>query len=290
MTKISLDEPTHSRFVYPHLKRVVRLLKMVSQSQFGLRTYEFRRLRRLPRYVPTSTKLQGKPLHLVDGKSFVSAYKEIFDRQIYRFSSSRKDPLILDCGANIGLAVLYWKKLFPEARIIAFEPDPNVFQALSWNCAHWNITGVELVNKAVWKETGELSFWSEGADAGHIVDEAHGDKNSRIKVPAVRLKDYLRDPIDFLKIDIEGAETEVLIDCADRLNQVGYLFVEYHDFIGQQQRLDEVLRVLRSSDFRVYIRHALVSPTPFSKRIDYRGMDHSLNIFAYREMTRNTRV
>src|SRR6266849_7966185 len=55
-------------------------------------------------------------------------YSEIFARQNYEFTSTRKNPVILDCGANIVMATFYFKWLYPQAQITSFEPDPATFQ------------------------------------------------------------------------------------------------------------------------------------------------------------------
>ncbi|SRR6266404_1217960 len=243
---------------------------------------EMARLQALPRYQQTETDLLGEPLRLVDSASFLSSYREIFDEEIYRFPSLSNNPLILDCGANIGLGVIYWKRLYPSARIVAFEPDPGVFESLVWNCKQRQLEGVELVNKAVWSGPGEVSFLSEGADAGHVAFGSLRDATQTIQVPSVRLFDYLNEPIELLKLDIEGAEIEVLRDCQNKLDNINHLFVEYHSFLGQQQYLDEVFFILKRSGFRIHIKSELVTSMPFVERLNYLGLDNSLNIFAYR--------
>jgi hypothetical protein len=132
---------------------------------------EIRRLRCFPRYIPTQTSLLGQSLRLVDAHTFLGSHHDILGRQVYRFASKRERPTILDCGANIGLATLYWKQLHPAARIIAFEPDPQIFDALAWNCREWETMDVSLVNSAVWTTRGELFFWPEGADSGRLLLE-----------------------------------------------------------------------------------------------------------------------
>jgi precorrin-6B methylase 2 len=88
-------------------------------------------------------------LKLVDSESFLTTYIELFENQIYKFNSSQKDLLILDCGANIGLSVIYFKRLYPNSKIIAFEADPNIFNVLQENVKSFNFKNVELINKAV---------------------------------------------------------------------------------------------------------------------------------------------
>lgn len=134
--------------------------------------------------------------------------------------------------------------------------------------------------KAVWSSTTIRQFLSEGADAGRIIT---GSSSQTIAIDAVRLKDYLSEPIDFLKLDIEGAETEVLRDCADSLSNVGNLFVEYHSFVGQNQTMNKLLDTLIDANFRVQIHSAFTSSHPFLTIEQNLGMDLQLNIFAYRQ-------
>lgn len=254
----------------------------MTKSDYRSKCREIKRLQLFPRYRQDSTDLLGKSVRLVDGASFLSAYQQIFERELYSFSTSRENPKIVDCGANIGLCILYWKQLYPAAHITAFEPDPSVFETLVWNCKHWELTNVELINKAVWSSETELPFWAEGADAGRLLEKSELNDKSSTTVVTANLRDYLQGAVDFLKLDIEGAETEVLLHCADCLQRISYLFVEYHSFVGKEQEIDAILRVLRHADFRIHIQPELVSRKPFVEQLNKEGMDQRLNIFAYR--------
>jgi FkbM family methyltransferase len=259
-------------------------LKDPIENDRTLSRTEIARLKAMPRYQGSETDLLGKTLRFVDAASFLSAYRQIFDEETYSFAARASNPLILDCGANIGLSVIYWKQLYPFSRIIAFEPDPDVFEVLTWNCRQRNLADIELVNRAVWKEQGILPFCAEGADAGHLDYGTSMDRNRRsVQVPTVRLRDYLNEPIDLLKLDIEGAEVEVLKDCQWHLDAVRNLFVEYHSFHGSEQHLDEIFFILKKNGFRVHVKSELVSASPFVDRLNYLGMDNSLNMFAYRD-------
>ena len=254
----------------------------MTKSDYRSKCREIKRLQLFPRYRQDSTDLLGKSVRLVDGASFLSAYQQIFERELYCFSTSRENPKIVDCGANIGLCILYWKQLYPAAQITAFEPDPKVFETLVWNCKHWELTNVELINKAVWSSETELPFWAEGADAGRLLENSELNDKSSTTVVTANLRDYLQGAVDFLKLDIEGAETEVLLHCADCLQRISHLFVEYHSFVGKEQGIDAILRVLRHADFRIHIQPELVSQKPFVEQLNKEGMDQRLNIFAYR--------
>lgn len=261
--------------------RLQHLCKMLLRSSYRQRYREFERLSQAPSHTPVTTTLLGKPLELVDGPSFRFYHTEIFERQLYRFSSAEEAPRIIDAGANVGLSVIYFKQLFPNSRIIAFEPDPNVYQVLRRNCESFSLPDVSLEQKALWTCDTILTFQGEGGDAGRI--SAESPSETSFEVPTCRLRDYLHDRVHFLKIDIEGAETDVLVDCADLLHNVDKLFVEYHSFLKKEQSLDVLLRLLREAGFRVNVEACNPSLQPFIYRNVNLGMDLQLNIFAVRE-------
>jgi hypothetical protein len=107
----------------PLIKRIIRY---ITDGKFR----ELRRLRELPPSTPTETDLLGPPTQINDAGSFRSDYKAIFEEEIYAFESEIEAPRIIDGGANIGLATLYWKRQYPEGQIMAFEPAPRAFESL----------------------------------------------------------------------------------------------------------------------------------------------------------------
>jgi FkbM family methyltransferase len=175
--------------------------------------------------------------------------------------------------------VLYFKQLFPEASILAFEPDPNIFAYLKKNMEVNCIQGVQLVEKAVWKDDKGIKFGVEGADGGSIFFKGEHS----IEIPSVRLRDILEHypVVDLLKLDIEGAEVEVIKDCQDQLKKVKFLFIEYHSWIANSQELNVLLSCLKNNGFRYYI-HSIGNQTdkPFLHVDAYNGMDVQLDIYA----------
>jgi len=263
--------------------RIQHQIRRAIDPEFRSRQDELRRLRELPRRTETTTDLLGATTHLIDAASFLSAYRSIFEQEIYAFDPQYGSPKILDGGANIGLAVLYWKQNIPEADIIAFEPDPDIFDVLERNVRqHGYDEDVVLVQKGLWSKSGAVAFQSDGADAGQLV-ETENVKTTGRQVPVACLTPYLDERVDMLKLDIEGAEVEVLNDVAEHLGSVQNLFVEYHSYVGEEQRIDEVLGILRDAGFRIHIKPELVADQPFLQRLNSYGMDHRLNIFAYRD-------
>lgn len=239
------------------------------------------RLNNTPRYISAKTNILGKPIKIVDSASFIYIYNEVFEREIYKFKAKKTSPTIIDGGANIGLSVIYFKRLYPESRIIAFEPDPAIFEVLKENLESFEYHDVSCIQKAIWSSETKVDFLLEGADGGRIFHS--GDQGNRALVPTTRLREHLMEPIDFLKLDIEGAEAEVLKDCADLLNNVENLFVEYHSFANEPQELATIINILSQSGFRLHIHPPATSPQPFCQRNIYFGMDMQLNIFGFRD-------
>jgi FkbM family methyltransferase len=242
---------------------------------------ELRRLAKLPRRSPGTSTLRGMTLGYADAPSFVSQFRDIFQRQCYRFEArgDSVSPSVVDCGANLGLATLYWKRLFPGAQVLAIEPDPDIRALLERNLQAQAITGVEVIDAAAWIDDGSAQFQPDGADSGSLA--AHGS----LAVRTVRLRDLIaeRRP-ELLKVDIEGAEVDVLVDCSDVLPSVKHVFVEYHSFAGQTQRLSMLFDLFAAAGHRVYVQSELAPQVPFEGvELGAGEMDMRLNIFASSE-------
>jgi FkbM family methyltransferase len=267
---------TFVRFAPPQVLHWVRCLV---NADYRRRSHYLNLLKHVPRHQPATTDIFGKPFVVVDSASFISTFQQIFEDQIYRFNARTDRPYIIDCGANVGVSVLYFKQLYPKSVILAFEADSTIFEVLRRNVVSCGYDDVECVNRAVWNAESELNFTSDGADGGRV--SGRTDQPTRM-VKSIRLRDCLDRKVDFLKLDIEGAETAVLQDCADRLSNVESLFVEYHSFTGEPQSLHLLTDVLARAGFRLHIHGPVLSPQPFITRKPIAGMDMQLNIFAFR--------
>lgn len=237
---------------------------------------------RKPRYQAVQINVSKFLLEVPDALSFIWQYKEIFVDESYGFLSETEQPYILDCGANLGLSCLYFKQIYPEAKIIAFEADPKIAKVLRKNLENNHAEDIEVIAQAVWSHPEGVAMHLAGAD----VSSVHG-KGEKVAVPSIRLKDYLVEAsqVDMLKIDIEGAELEVVQDCRGELQKVKNLFVEYHSFSGEKQNLHKLLAILTENQFRYYIVHPFPKEAPLLNRLERQGqtMDLQLNIHAYRE-------
>lgn len=243
--------------------------------------FDHQRLLSIPRYSETTVEFEGGTLIIPDSVSCFYAYQEIFEKEIYRFNSFSDTPNIVDCGANIGLSILYFKKLYPNANITAIEADARIFTYLCKNVALLEDNSLKLIQKAVSSNDGEMMFTHEGADAGRelMMGEYTGDFT---RVTSCRLDHLIQDQVDFLKMDIEGAEVESLL-ASRLLSNVKNLFVEYHSFSQKKQRLHELLDKLTKEGFRYYISTVYSPKNAFLEQETRSGMDLQLNIFCVRE-------
>lgn len=246
----------------------------------GLSPAERMRLQNFEPLHEGATTFFGKEFYFTDAGGFLHSVDEILGQEIYKFSSEKENPYIVDCGANMGLSILYFKKIFPKARILAFEPDENTFKVLTKNTSHFG-ESVVLKKKAVWTEDTELAFFSEGSLAGSVVVD-FANKNNVTKVQATDLKKYLNEEIDFLKIDIEGAENQLIFDLRGHLSNIQNLFLEYHGILNEEQNLDEILKLLKEEGFQYYIRLAgETMKFPFCNEAP-KNFNQQLNILCYR--------
>jgi FkbM family methyltransferase len=258
-------------------------LKRLSANPYkkiNLNWFKIKYYKHLPAGKMKSHLLFGKTLYFTDSIQLVNGLKEIFIEEMYR-QELKANPYIIDCGANIGLSVIYMKQQYPYAEIVAFEPDETNFQLLSKNVDSFGYGDVNLCKEAIWIDNTTLRFSSQGTMTSKI---EMGAGAGTIEVKAIRLRDLLNREVDFLKIDIEGAEYKVLCDIADKLFLVKNMFLEYHGTFAQNKELTAVFKMISDEGFNYYIKEAATLfdyPFQRTKKSDI-GYDVQLNIFCFR--------
>ncbi|MEP6616086.1 MAG: FkbM family methyltransferase [Ginsengibacter sp.] len=190
------------------------------------------------------------------------------------------DAYVIDCGANIGLSVIFIKRHCPTARILAFEPDMLNYTLLKKNISSHLLNDIEARQEAVWVEDTTLHFKQEG-NMGSKIGTDTTISNSNVK--AIRLKDCLNKKVDFLKLDIEGAEYVVLKDISENLHFITNMFVEYHGRFAQNKELLEIFQIIEKAGFKFYIKEAAINyQQPFLHTKRNSDYDIQLNIFCFR--------
>ena len=230
-----------------------------------------------------SIRLGNLTFHYKFPFEILHTYRELFEDEIYRFTADTSTPLIIDCGANIGLSVVYFKSLYPQSTIIAYEPDVANIELLGKNIQANHFENVTIKKEAIWTKNEKLYFKSIGSQGSQIASDGL-QKHDTVEVNAIRLAEVLEaTAVDFLKIDIEGAEYEVMKDCASSLSNVKNIFVEYHGKVSETQKLTAILNILQDNGFSVYIKMA-ADPLghPFVLKQTGGSFDVQLNIFGYK--------
>lgn len=172
-----------------------------------------------------------KPVHLRLRTSDESTYKQILLDGAYAFDLPFSPKVIVDAGANIGTTSIYFTHKYPEAKIIAIEPEVSNFAMLARNVRPY--PAIVPVHAALWNRDGEIGVSEPDPATGakgnwaFVTHEGQG-----VKVRAVTMRTLMMEmqiqAIDLLKIDIEGAEKEVF-ESADWIGSIRCLMVELHD-------------------------------------------------------------
>jgi FkbM family methyltransferase len=181
----------------------------------------------------------GRRVTLRANTSDVACLEKVFVEEEYRlpreanpaFDTSPR--LVVDAGANIGMATLYFAQTFPDARIVAIEPEPSNFAALRVNCE--GLPNVSLKHAALWPVRAALQLADSRAENWMFSVRPASDAGD--VVPAITIPEILAesgaDRIDLLKLDIEGAERELFSDaCEEWLPRVRMIVIELHDRFG----------------------------------------------------------
>ncbi len=157
------------------------------------------------------------------------------------------------------MSLLYFKALYPESKIICFEPSEKNFILLKKNIETNRLKNVIAYNKAVSSKEGTLNFYvnkenSLGLDSS-IKSERVGKNWDEQKVESVLLSKFITEPIDFMKLDIEGAENQVLreLEKTGKLNFIKEMIIEYHHFVGNKDCLSGLLRIIENAQFKYVI-------------------------------------
>jgi FkbM family methyltransferase len=247
-----------------------------------LKAQELMKSRRPPHGV-RRTRILSMDVAFLDHYWLVEMFEEIFLRGQYAFESPKERPLIVDVGSNIGLSILFFKRLFPAAAIVGFEPDPAAFRLLRRNVDENRLRDVRLLNAAVYDGASSVQLYEDPATPG---SPQHSTRPGRVggtsrEVPATRLSEHLTEPVDYLKLDVEGAERVVVeeLERSGKLGLVERMAIEYHHHVeAGEDRLGDLLATLERNGFG-YQLEARLGPGA----ADDRGRFQNVLVYAYRK-------
>ena len=173
----------------------------------------------------------------------------VFAGQQYEIALQDSPQLIIDGGANVGYASVYFANKYPKAQIIAIEPDPENCALFRENCAAY--PNVELIQGALWPSNTDVVIENSTAESWAFrVVEAPLSTNRSFK--GFTVADILRRSgkhhIDLLKLDVEGSEEQLLSSNYDSwIGHVNNMMIEIHN----QRCRDAVLTATQDCGFSV---------------------------------------
>lgn len=220
-------------------------------------------------------------------------YQDKFNREVLLQRLVNTDsPVIFDIGAHRGESIDYFLKLFPKARIYSFEPDPDSFRELAGTRTSENVS---CFNLAVSDKEGTASFFrntishtnsllkvnfdsrdsiklseaKEKQDTGF-----YGNFNEEAQVRTTTVKAFMQEQgiehLDLLKIDVQGAEEQVLAGCADALQRIDVVLMEicFFDYYENSTSFYDVERHLLPNGHRLF-SIPTISSNPMNGRTDW---------------------
>lgn len=171
------------------------------------------------------------PISLRNNTSDVTVFYQVFLAKSYQLNYKDDPKIIIDCGANIGLSVAFFKNRFPNAKVIAIEPEFSNFEMLKINTKSYD--DVFCVNSGIWnKSTNLIIKDNDFGNWGFMVEEV--DYENENTVSAISMDEIISkfeiEQIDILKIDIEGSEKELFEKSFENwLKITKVLIIELHD-------------------------------------------------------------
>lgn len=207
---------------------------------------------------PAACRILGHEVRAYTRANLALLFREVFVDLDYYFDTPSPAPFIIDCGSNIGMATLFFKILYPGARVMAFEPGPDSFEMLQRNVTANHLPGVELHQAAVGDAEGSIDFFRATAP-GSVTSSTRVQRTGGVKttVKQVRLSSLIDRDVDFLKMDIEGGEWAVMNDlvASGTLRRIQQMAIEYHHHMdGTEDRFGEFLQLLESHQFGYQLR------------------------------------
>lgn len=203
-------------------------------------------------------RVLGRDVYAPDVTALLFLFEEVVLEQDYAIDLGTKRPRILDCGANVGMATLWFALRWPEARIEAFEPNPEAVAALRRTLDANDLdTRVTLHPVAVGRSEGTATLAADrgrGASLTASLAPGRGKGTATHEVPVRRLSDFVGEGADLLKLDVEGLELDVLgeVRASGALDRIGAIVCEvHHDPVRRPRILSDVTALLQDAGFHI---------------------------------------
>jgi FkbM family methyltransferase len=164
----------------------------------------------------------------------------------------KKEDVVVDIGAHIGIFSIYASTV--AAKVYSFEPFPENYHFFEENIESNDITNVELIRKAINSKKGKMRLILDDFHT-HSLVKGSASTGNFIEVETITLEDFIKEQkiekIDFLKMDCEGSEYEILKNCPESvLNKIEKISMEYHH-IDDEKNGNVMKEILESKGYEV---------------------------------------
>lgn len=177
-------------------------------------------------------KYKTSKLFIRKNSSDFPVFREIFFELEYDFKFPNDAKVIIDAGANTGMAAVYFTNRFPNAKILSLEPDDENYRMLIKNTE--DLKNVVAIKRALWPNNIFLSISDASKDGTAGIQVGEKKDASKSEVLGINIESLLVEYdikyIDIFKLDIEGAEYEIFInECSTWLSRTKIIIIETHD-------------------------------------------------------------
>lgn len=187
--------------------------------------------------------------------SDTKAFEQVIEREeyrcvveMYRQQFKNEPTQIFDCGANIGLASIYFWQNFPAAKFTVLEPFADNAAMIRLNFESAGLSNFHFLEAGVWNKDGQLSLnrqFRDGQEWSVNLEEGQAGEGNIKVFSLAELLEKNDAAVDILKIDIEGAETVLFADAAYAarfLSKTKCIAIEIHDEFNIRNRIYELLQ------------------------------------------------
>jgi FkbM family methyltransferase len=225
-----------SHALFRHRQCTLQVLRMIVVSSL-MKIYRNYRLKILVDKILENWNIKFTGDLSAEDRSII---KEIFYHKLYSpFFPFYKECVVVDIGAHKGFFALYAAvNCSPQSKIICMEPASDNFTDLLKNIDLNGIKNVRAVHKGLLSKDGEMTLYLYSAANNSVFREYEGIINKEIKtsetVPAITLpqlcEQFQIEAIDFLKLDCEGSEYDILYNLdASLFEKIAVISLEFHD-------------------------------------------------------------
>ena len=227
-------------------------------------TWRYYALKIAPRGLQVRIELTNNLTYILRGRQAdKTVFKEIWLTSLYDQYGVKveKGDTVVDIGAHVGIFSTYAAELSKTGTIFSFEPFKENFERLNFHKTLNHKANMVTFNLGIAGDSGKKVFHINEKNSGGNSLFKGKNKTKKIEINTIRLSDFCTQEnikrIDFLKIDCEGAEYDILEQAPSFLNFTQKIIMETHPYQGKS--VFRLIEILKSNGFRIHNESEIVS-------------------------------